>query len=53
VAVKISGAYTLSHAPFPYQDIWDPLWRIFDAFGLHRCLWRTDRFAQWASSRKA
>ena len=25
VAVKISGACTLSHAPFPYQDIWDPL----------------------------
>ena len=42
VAVKISGACTLSHAPFPYPDIWDPLWRIFDAFGLHRCLWGTD-----------
>ena len=34
VAVKISGACTLSHAPFPYPDIWDPLARIFDAFGL-------------------
>jgi L-fuconolactonase len=42
VAVKISGACTLSHEPFPYQDIWDPLWRIFDAFGLDRCLWGTD-----------
>jgi L-fuconolactonase len=42
VAVKISGACTLSQAPFPYPDIWDPLWRIFDAFGLHRCLWGTD-----------
>jgi len=42
VAVKISGACTLSHAPFPYQDLWDPLARIFDAFGLHRCLWGTD-----------
>jgi predicted TIM-barrel fold metal-dependent hydrolase len=42
VAVKISGACTLSHAPFPYPDIWDPLARIFDAFGLHRCLWGTD-----------
>jgi predicted TIM-barrel fold metal-dependent hydrolase len=42
VAVKISGACTLSHAPFPYTDIWDPLWRIFDAFGLDRCLWGTD-----------
>jgi L-fuconolactonase len=42
VAVKISGACTLSHEPFPYKDIWDPLWRIFDAFGLDRCLWGTD-----------
>jgi L-fuconolactonase len=42
VAMKISGACTLSHEPFPYQDIWDPLWRIFDAFGLDRCLWGTD-----------
>src|SRR5262249_51374491 len=42
VAVKISGACTLSHAPFPYPDIWEPLARIFDAFGLQRCLWGTD-----------
>ena len=40
--VKISGACTLSHEPFPYKDIWDPLWRIFDAFGLDRCMWGTD-----------
>jgi L-fuconolactonase len=42
IAVKISGACTLSHEPFPYADIWDPLGRIFDAFGLDRCLWGTD-----------
>ena len=42
VSVKISGACTLSHEPFPYNDIWDPLLRIFDAFGLDRCLWGTD-----------
>ena len=42
VAVKISGACTLSHEPFPYKDIWDPLGRIFDAFGFNRCLWGTD-----------
>jgi L-fuconolactonase len=42
VAVKISGACTLSHAPFPFPDLWDPLARIFDAFGLQRCLWGTD-----------
>lgn len=42
VVVKITGACTLSHQPFPYADIWDPLARIFDAFGLNRCLWGTD-----------
>jgi L-fuconolactonase len=42
IAIKISGACTLSHQPFPYGDIWDPLWRIFDAFGMSRCLWGTD-----------
>jgi L-fuconolactonase len=42
VAVKISGACTLSSAPFPYQDLWDPLARIFDAFGFERCMWGTD-----------
>jgi L-fuconolactonase len=42
VAVKISGACTLSHEPFPYNDIWDPLGRVFDAFGFDRCMWGTD-----------
>jgi predicted TIM-barrel fold metal-dependent hydrolase len=42
VAVKISGACTLSHQPFPYRDIWDPLSRAFDAFGFGRCMWGTD-----------
>ena len=42
VAIKISGAGTLSHQPFPYPDIWEPLRRIFDAFGFERCLWGTD-----------
>lgn len=42
VVIKISGACTLSHDPFPYPDIWEPLGRIFDAYGLDRCLWGTD-----------
>ena len=42
VVIKISGACTLSHEPFPYSDIWEPLGRIFDAYGLDRCLWGTD-----------
>jgi predicted TIM-barrel fold metal-dependent hydrolase len=42
VAIKISGACTLSREAYPYKDIWDPLARIFDAFGIDRCLWGTD-----------
>ena len=42
VVVKISGACTLAREPYPYPDIWDPLGRIFDAFGIGRCLWGTD-----------
>ena len=39
--IKVSGACTLSHAGFPYPDIWDPLARVFDAWGIDRCLWGT------------
>jgi L-fuconolactonase len=40
--IKVSGACTLSKAPYPFPDIWDPLQRVFDAWGLERCLWGTD-----------
>ena len=42
VSIKISGACTLSHRPFPYPDIWEPLRKVFDAFGIDRCMWGTD-----------
>jgi predicted TIM-barrel fold metal-dependent hydrolase len=42
VFIKISGACTLSHEPFPYNDLWGPLGRLFEAFGLERCMWGTD-----------
>ncbi len=42
VAIKISGACTLSREPYPYADIWGPLTRLFEAFGLARCMWGTD-----------
>ena len=42
IRIKISGACTLSHEPFPYNDIWDPVMRIIGAFGLDRCMWGTD-----------
>ena len=40
--IKVSGACTLSREPFPFLDIWDPLARVFDAWGMDRCLWGTD-----------
>ena len=40
--IKVSGACTLSKEPYPFNDIWDPLARIFDAWGFERCLWGTD-----------
>jgi L-fuconolactonase len=42
VAIKITGACTLSREVYPFTDIWDPLMRIVDAFGIDRCLWGTD-----------
>lgn len=40
--IKVSGACTLSRQPYPFEDIWDPLARVFDAWGIERCLWGTD-----------
>jgi len=40
--IKLTGACTLSHQPYPFGDIWDPLARVFDAWGFDRCLWGTD-----------
>ena len=40
--LKVSGACTLSREPYPFADIWDPLARVFDAWGFERCLWGTD-----------
>ena len=39
--IKVSGACTLSHEPYPFPDIWDPLARVFDAWGFSACLWGT------------
>lgn len=42
VSVKVSGGGTLARKPFPYEDIWDPIRRIIDTFGIDRCMWGTD-----------
>lgn len=42
VSVKVTGACTLSHYPFPFQDLWQPVGEVLDAFGVERCMWGTD-----------
>lgn len=42
VVIKVSGVCTLSHKPFPYEDIWPPLLKIIESYGIERCLWGTD-----------
>jgi L-fuconolactonase len=40
--MKITGACTLSKEPYPFNDIWDPVRRVIDAWGIDRCLWGSD-----------
>ena len=42
VAVKVTGVCTLSHRPFPFDDLWEPLGRVFESFEMKRCMWGTD-----------
>lgn len=42
IAIKITGACTLSHQSFPYGDIWPSIHQIIDAYGIERCMWGTD-----------
>jgi predicted TIM-barrel fold metal-dependent hydrolase len=42
ITVKVTGACTLSHQPYPFEDLWEPLGRMFDTFGMSRLMWGTD-----------
>ena len=42
VAIKLTGAGTLSKQSYPYADIWPSIRKILDAYGLERCMWGTD-----------
>jgi L-fuconolactonase len=42
IAVKCSAAPIHSRQPFPYDDLWPHLERVFDAFGFERVLWGSD-----------
>ena len=41
-SIASRSACTLSREAYPFPDIWDPLKRVFDAWGFDRCLWGTD-----------
>lgn len=42
VAIKISGACTLSREAYPFEDIREALYEIYAAYGIERCLWGSD-----------
>jgi predicted TIM-barrel fold metal-dependent hydrolase len=42
VAMKLSGAPSMSRQAFPYRDLWPYLHRLIDAFGLERVMWGSD-----------
>jgi predicted TIM-barrel fold metal-dependent hydrolase len=42
VAVKFSGATTLSLQPYPHRDVWPHLRQLVDAFGPQRLMWGSD-----------
>ena len=42
VAVKWTAAPTLSLEPYPFADLWPPLHRVLDSFGVEHVIWGTD-----------
>jgi predicted TIM-barrel fold metal-dependent hydrolase len=42
VAIKITGAPTLSEGLYPFVDLWPALHRIISAYGLQRTMWGSD-----------
>jgi L-fuconolactonase len=42
VAVKFSGAPTLSRGPYPFGDLWPHLHRVVESFGPERLIWAAD-----------
>jgi len=42
VSIKLSGACTLSKLGYPFDDLWNPIMQIVDAYGIDRCMWGSD-----------
>lgn len=42
VAIKATAVSNLSREPYPFRDVWQPLLRVIDAFGVDRVMWGSD-----------
>jgi L-fuconolactonase len=42
VAIKFTGVPSLSMEAYPFEDVWPPMHRLIDAFGVDRLMWGTD-----------
>jgi predicted TIM-barrel fold metal-dependent hydrolase len=43
IAVAVTASAMLSTGRYPFADLWQPLQRIFDTFGIDRCLWGSNQ----------
>ncbi|GAB2897288.1 amidohydrolase family protein [Paraburkholderia jirisanensis] len=55
VHVKVSTMPAYSTAPYPYENLREPIRRVIDAFGVERCFWGSDmtRLPEGSSYRKS
>ena len=42
IRVKVSGVPTLSGTGYPFDDLWEGLEQVIDAFGVERLMWASD-----------
>jgi predicted TIM-barrel fold metal-dependent hydrolase len=42
VAIKLSGAPSLSAEPYPFADVWPHVVRLLESFGVERLAWASD-----------
>ncbi len=42
IGLKLTGAPSLSVQDYPFEDIWQPVTRLIDAFGAERVYWGSD-----------
>jgi L-fuconolactonase len=42
VRIKLTGAGTMAKRPYPFEDLWQRLLPIIDAYGTERCMWGSD-----------